>query len=405
MIAALLFCLTAQTSEFRRPEPLFPQVFQQPTGRNGFEDYIRAADVVHDGQFGAAWEVVRAISNGQRRPERMPAWLSAAETPLEMRRLILQRYGRALDLMTVGHTKPAFDPRTINSETLFTELAPMRNLGRLASIRARTEFASGNPNGAVAAWANGLTMANRIPTSSLITSLVKIAIKSELLADVQSQLSLVSESGLRQLEIVATNVLSDNDMNRAVKQEALFVEDYLRRLNQNDEPIDDDLDTDATREFLKLPRPERDWIAQRVRDLVERDSRQILDRLSLPESEWDFTDLEQEIPESAPLERRLVGDFTPLYSQFAAAVARIRTQFRLLKLHASVQRFRWHFDRLPKSLAEAGVSDARCPLSQKPFVFELQGDSYTLASEGGLGSGRIELRYTRPRGQTGAGEP
>lgn len=125
-----------------------------------------------------------------------------------------------------------------------------------------------------------------------------------------------------------------------------------------------------------------------------------------PESEWFVT-----LPEfktGDPLVDGLVDAFFIDATQIASSDARIRTQLRLLRLHAAVIQFRWRTLRLPSSLDELGQPDwVADPLSGKPFAYRRIGPSgYYLYSDGSRQTGRIDLRYMRPSSDSSApGEP
>jgi|GEM_PF-5695897 len=122
--------------------PLFPQLFPEPTGRNGYEEYLRAADAVR----GVPCDL-----------ERVPAHAKG---------LASLQVTKALALVREGNEKPATDPRPhYDPEQLYPELATFKFFGKL--------LAAGSLDDQVQAWCLG----SNLPRTSTIGFLVGAAIR------------------------------------------------------------------------------------------------------------------------------------------------------------------------------------------------------------------------------------
>ena len=77
---------------------------------------------------------------------------------------------------------------------------------------------------------------------------------------------------------------------------------------------------------------------------------------------------------------------------------RSRAQFRLLRLHALIQSFKWQHGRLPRLITEAAsAAEIFDPLTGEAFHYQPMPSGYKLYSKGVSPTGEIELAYHKPR--------
>lgn len=89
--------------------------------------------------------------------------------------------------------------------------------------------------------------------------------------------------------------------------------------------------------------------------------------------------------------RAQLKDLYPSEELFDPAL-RTRTQLRLLKLHAEIQKFRWQHGRLPAQLGEVTSDPGEVdPLTGEAFSYQQQPHGYKLVSKGTRQTGEIDL--------------
>jgi hypothetical protein len=108
----------------------------------------------------------------------------------------------------------------------------------------------------------------------------------------------------------------------------------------------------------------------------------------------------------SPIVAALVDALAPAWDNVFAAIAKQRTQFRLLELHGKVLEYKWQNNKLPGRLSDA-VESAGCqdPLSGREFGYTRKGDGYRLFSYGAKPTGEIELVYRNPGAAQAASGP
>src|SRR5579871_6835274 len=107
--------------------PLLQRLFPQPTGLNGYEDFVMAADLIRDNK---AFDEATDGNN----------------TTLAVRRRALAdpACARALALLREGLKKPIASPRTqMDETTVLPELTWFRALGRLLMVEQYVLLADG----------------------------------------------------------------------------------------------------------------------------------------------------------------------------------------------------------------------------------------------------------------------
>ncbi|HSI73507.1 MAG TPA: hypothetical protein VK934_10045, partial [Fimbriimonas sp.] len=113
-------------------------------------------------------------------------------------------------------------------------------------------------------------------------------------------------------------------------------------------------------------------------------------RLQQSEAHWSMPAL----PAPVTDEEKLFEIIMPSWDQVLATNARMRTQLRLLRLHALIQIYRWHWNALPDKLEQA-TTEIADPFTGESFVYERQDSGYKLFSRGNALTGEIQLRYRR----------
>src|SRR5947209_12609816 len=163
LLAAVLLSTTLQAhpAPYDPSVPLFHQVVPQPTGKNGYELLVLAADA-----FKASKLFEKAQEPG---------------TSLEFKRQVLadRQVVRALKLLRDGLELPIASPReSVSISTPLPELASFRSLARLLALQQYTFLADGRMADALANARLGLRFSEAVQTDTLISGLVGIAIST-----------------------------------------------------------------------------------------------------------------------------------------------------------------------------------------------------------------------------------
>lgn len=371
------------------PRSLLRQVVPRPTGQNGYEEFLAAADIVSSPRVRealAAWDVHRA--------------------DLSHARQVAQLAQPAFALVRQGLRKPVFEPRGQLDFTMrFPELPGFRALARAYSAEVWVRFADGEPRLAVRAAVEGLRFSRAISCSLLIHDLVSLACKAILFAELESHIAHIPEPDAALLTSLVDELLAGEPLWLAVaSREAELAMRMLTGFMET--PEDPAFEWMLDPEFGVLP-PEAEALPRAAparKAAVQRDFAahlgfvlaQLRERASKPEAEWLVPP--GTFGASEPVTQFFAGSFE-VFHALPASQARVRTQLRLLRLHAGITQFRWQHRRLPRDLAELGQPAwLEDPLSGEPFQYRIiAGLTYELYSKGAGDIGRVDLRYVRPR--------
>src|SRR5688572_24646992 len=132
---------------------VYRQVVKQPNINNGYEDYLRGVDLIADRTvddllywtpdlYEGIVEEKKSVLAGPSDPENR--WSAEREARLiyfreldssnrlAINRLLVEKFGNALNYLRSGNQKRVWDPRdTLNAETVFPELGRFRRLAQL----------------------------------------------------------------------------------------------------------------------------------------------------------------------------------------------------------------------------------------------------------------------------------
>ena len=230
------------------------RIITQPDPNNGYEDYVRATDLLHgsdlnlcltysDQQFQEMasekeWTIAHANDPESQDPktgekvghrkwtDEDEANLTIAKQLHELGFLGVERYqadkfGQALALMRAGNEKRVWDPReNVGPDTVYPEMAGFKTLAKVLTADAYVRFAEGNSKAGTTELLEGLTFARRIRASNLISELVGIASQSIALASFERHLTQLSEKDASQIvKYVDTALQEPNEYVQALQHE------------------------------------------------------------------------------------------------------------------------------------------------------------------------------------------
>lgn len=418
-IAAAIVSLLAQGSP-----KLTDRVFSTLTGENGYEEYVKAADIVDTPQFHLYLDPSPDVLDQAVRDDPKVSGLAQklkSMSLLAVRQEAVQRFGPALELVRKGNLKNVYDPRSdITPETIFPELRNFKYLARLFTFESYVRFAEGNPSAGTKALLDGLVFSYNISGGCAISSLVGVATSAIVLASVEERLPMFSVSDCSRARSLAQEALKaprqlrkalevERKLTTSILDEVFAKPDLLYKIaGDGDQRTTDRLKTVVAALRTHGPQEAAKW-KRDVADAINQHYLTVAELLKRPEYQWfgAESDPDSSVPlGSDPVVKSLLESVMPFTPQILQAEAKLRTQFRLLSLHAAVLEFKWKSGHLPKNLGEAVTSaESQDPLANAPFHFEPHGSSYRLYSQGNTATGPIELKYRRVSDSAADGGP
>ncbi len=426
ILTAILFSISVAQQQ---PIPISKQVCPEPTGKNGYEDYLYAADISNSQEYRnfGSWEIyVADLARGGSWPKKdedgkdlpipkAPGRLTSSSSQLDLRRTKAKQFDRILELVRAGNQKPCFYPKEeIDNLTVFPELVHFKTIAKFIVTSAYVSFAEGRTSEGTEKLFSGLEFAQQIADGPLISDLVAIASRAIIFAQFEEALPQLSVLDCQRI-IQSTKALLKRPppYAKAIDWERKSTLSAFDRIGKNPEKAIEELGGEIDSQnagFTALAgfAPEKRMAAiQTAKTAISVQYQSMIDRVNGPESRW-IKPVKEERGFEHPAEKEwspedvgmmMVSIFTPVFSQALTVEARSRTQLRLLLLNARVLEYRWLNAALPKKLADAApIDELKDPFSGIEFKYELQGrNGYRLYSKGFGDGGEIELRYRRPQ--------
>jgi len=354
--------------------PLFHQVVPQPTGKNGYELLVLAADAY------------RAS----------PLYEKAQEpgTTLDFKRRVLadRQVVRALKLLHDGLELPVASPReSISLDTALPELAAFRGLARLLSLQQYVFLADGRIADALANARLGLRYSQAVQTDTLISGLVGLAIGSICIDPLARHLDQLSAGDCVTLYQICQEWLALPDPQlRVIARDRTAtrnsVEDVKREIKQHGATaaaqqlgqIEGWEGLQVALKGLEAQPAALDDLFAGVQNRMEDQFARVLKEMERPLWERKPVSMDE-----SDLAGKLAGAMTPAYDKVDAGYTRAAARIRLLACHCAVHRYRWEYDHLPASLGVLGLGNlAVDPFTGQPLQYVVRGARYSLSSAG-----------------------
>lgn len=357
---------------------LFAPTFPNPTGNNGWEEYLMAIDIV------SRPDANRLINYQFYLEPKMQGNIS-------MDREVLKTLGRACDLIRVGNSKPLRAlPFGEDDDRGFEVMGGSRSISRLFAIEARVRFADGGPDSGVDSIIDAMTFSGRVGRGTLVDALIEAGFNGVALGSIEKALPKLSLAGARKLAgFLELSARSPSPLLMALKVEIREKADaplpYLTEISEESDYWS------PPPELLALTAVQQRAYAEKVGAEFEKLWRTVDGLLGQEERFGKLTSGHND-----PI--IVYATNTIIYTHLPTAAARFRTQLRLAGLHCRVIEFKRTHNRWPKALAELGGREVWYdPASGGPFFYELLTDqSYILYSLGTPETGRIDLSYRGP---------
>jgi hypothetical protein len=365
------------------PSSIFSRLFQHPTGNNGYEEWVRAVDLIqNDENVDAAMEPGASL-NFKRHVLADP---SATQ---------------ALILLREGANKPVRSPRqSVDENTLLPELAPFRRLARLLSVQMQVDFAEGRASAAIADLRTGLVFGDRIQTDTLISGLVGVAIDAVVLngfaphfdqlsaSQCDQVLQIVAEGlnaecpAIRLLALEKGHTLKMLDARRSDPDSMLALLDTLTNGDEsgNGNPEEADALQNLQARLIDRPQDLNPIIDDAQARTVALFNQAILD-LRVPITQRKPLPIDRAASPGYWLFRSVNVNMQPLLDKYDTA----QEKLRLLGVHALIRRYFLEHKTLPTSLAQLHATDLVLdPFTGDSLLYQRNGDLYTLSSRGPL---------------------
>ncbi|MCX6365859.1 MAG: hypothetical protein NTX57_04035 [Armatimonadetes bacterium] len=350
------------------------QLFPQPTGKNAYEDFVRAAELLKNSPLWAEAQQKNTLSSRRRALSDLPV-----------------RQARAL--IDAAMLKPLSSPiREMTLSTTFPEFTGFRDCARLLGAEMHVLFSEGRTAAALVSFSQGLRLGSAPKSIVLIGGLVGIAIDAILLARIKIHLEQLTPRDCDRVQAtLREHVEADRgNAEKALAAEMRFIEsliplleknpvEALRELLPDDEETQRELRTRA--EALRSQPGEQKRILSAFLDNAREHQRRaqvyLADPSQLPK--------EPKLPEGSP-ESALVNLVTPAYPRAVEKFIQDRIQCQLLYCHAAIRKYRWEWEKLPDSLETLKLAEwSLDPYTRQPFRYEKKGESYELFSVGPVG--------------------
>lgn len=394
---------------------LLAKLVPNPTGHNGYEDYLRAGDMIGPDLW-RSYENWLAYKQGGAKPiatdpdedptvPAIPPGVTPEMTDLAVRKLANDHLGAALDIIRQGNEKQTYDPRQeFSMETTFPEMSRFKMLAKVGANKAHVEFAEGKVNQAVADLLEDLKFSKSVFVSTKIATLVSAAMQSIVLAEFQDHLGQLSLFDAQLVDKTCKSLIdSPIPLGEIYKREIdLLIKDIDELIDKPDLVLSPEELKGLGSAFRGLSTSDRRQLEDLVSQTVQNRVSAAADRMTGPESGWLIRDSSDDPTPS--LNDRSVSNLAFVLSnelisknqerQYARALARARVQLRLLRLHAQVIEYRWQHNKWPTKMEEFAVDNASYdPFGGEAFHYEFKEGGYRLYSLGIPGLGPIELRY------------
>ncbi|MBX7131283.1 MAG: hypothetical protein K1X67_01260 [Fimbriimonadaceae bacterium] len=402
ILAALVLSSPEQAqTKYVYPKPMFDTFFPQPTGKNGFEDYIRASDMLLNEP---AQGLLDALFAARRNHKLSPTSPYARQSYLTLCKKSLDMLGDIFVAIETGNKKVVIDPRTklivdmeLPERQWFYHV--VNTLGDLAYAR----YSRGESKVGTNILCQGLLFVRNTSGPLPFMRTQPTELSKYLFERLDGHLGQLSREDARLIVDCANDLLAQPPIARSMfdVERQLFV-DFLGALSRRDFDLIGrywfDGEAGSFREEVlfvkdaigKLSQADLDRLVQRMAQTGEKWFADASAALAKAESDWTIVGMQS--PD--PLENRLCHHWSN-YSW--APSAREQTQLRLMRLHGLIIAYRWENNQLPVDLEALNAPEAIVdPLAKTQFVYKpTPAGTYELYSRGGNAYGRIDLKYVK----------
>ncbi len=369
---------------------LLSRIVTHPDAANGYEDYLRAAELLDSRSFDEylTWQGYVFSGRSSTEVPPRPSEVQENDPDLTIRERMVERFGQALQVLASGNKKVIYDPREqYRPETTFPEFYRFKSLARLESAAMHVAFSKGRSDEATADLLDGLGFANRVGCGPIISRLVGVACEAILTRTLNEHLPQLSLDDATKIHAFADQLLEASDirsapLRRDAKMSTDAIDVYLS--DPKNAPWGPDVELiRVTPEISKLSPSEREQLKAGVVARVSRDASRVATLLDEPEENWLPGISQLPDVDDGTLAGKVASRLEVDYNRIVQLEARTRVRTRLLRLTAMIIECRWLNGKLPDRLEQfASPEDRRDRISGKDFVYRRDGIWFTLTSPG-----------------------
>ncbi len=382
VLSTAIYCRRSASTPASPPSPIFPQLFPNSTGQNGYEDFVRAADLLAASPACQEYENVYEVPLGG---------------PLDMERRVIADpiAQRVLATMRAGLRKRIHSPRDQPElSTLLPELPIFKSIGRLLCADMDVLFADGKSAKAIDCLNDGLNFERAVQVGDPGIGVVGLYVESILLRSFARHLNQLSTADCAKLVSIANKQLKRSDpqiilltaeRDMVLRSLRIYRANALVFLDKMDPgPNASVSDRDDYASVCRLVRENPDSgaaIFDRAAELVSEHFDQTLTEIKGPVWERKYpVPSERESPEA-----KLIYSFVaPSYSRMGNRFASGRAMLQMLAVHASIIAYSQQHGHFPASIEELKLGAlAVDPFTGKALIYKRSNDqTYEISSAG-----------------------
>ncbi|MGV3721106.1 MAG: hypothetical protein ACO1SX_09370, partial [Actinomycetota bacterium] len=303
----------------QKPGSVFKELIKQPTGKNGYEELILAAEVL--------------------KTSKLFEKATLGSPTLSDKRLVLsdRPVVRALALIRQGLSKPVVSTRqSISPNEIPSELTLLRGLARLLAMQQYVQLADGRTAEAIGTARVGMRLGQVIQQDSLLGGLIGVAVGATCIRSLAAHLDQLSARDCDLLRDVCLEWLNYPDpLPHVLEAERKVVQNAIEQLKK-DNP------GDATNGlFADTPKVANEFF-----------DRLIAETRSQP---WERKGVN--VANAPDFARALLAPLAASLEHSMNAYTREEANVRQLAVHALILRCRWDTDKLPTSLTDLNPGD------------------------------------------------
>ncbi|GMV36641.1 MAG: hypothetical protein AMXMBFR61_11490 [Fimbriimonadales bacterium] len=360
-----------QPQEPRKPGWLLNQVFPNPTGDNGIEDLLIAAEMLDGNRAFREYEEL---------------WIDGQAT-LQHKRSTVTSCKAVLARIRTGLARESFRFReSVTFDTPLPGYGHLRRLAKLLSAEQEVHFADGREMQAIDSFRDGYRLGQLLDQQMLISGLVGVVCSGLSLAPLARRLDQLDYRECQYLRKVCEQLLEHpSGVPSMLMGELRCSLEFLQRSGERDwvsyliEFGYGDLEEGWTEDSAALraaveEHPELlEQAARQAQEIVRRYYSELLAELQKPAWERTYPDPLKEDDGSWPwlLARALMPPWSTIADRFTADRARLQ----LLAVHAAVLEYRWWYGVTPADLSKLNLGEtATDPFTGKPLIYKRLGD-------------------------------
>ncbi len=378
-------------------QPMFSKIISNPTGRNGYEEYVRAAEIASTPEFSEYLNLLPLWALADKAQIDWPQGVESSDPDLLVRRKWNDRFRDCLGLLEQGNRKSVVEPRDqIMPETIFPEMSQFRKLARLEANAAHVAFADGQSGVAVSHLEEAITFSTKLDTGvTLISRLVGVACGGIALAELDDHWAQLSINDAHELRGYLGGLLkAPNSLVNSMKGERQAEANAVGELFTNPKASSDGWlgSENLSKQILNLSAADAQQAQADTNSKIGEFYDSVDATLNGPESNWlNFKDPPDAGPKDS-LGAKLADIVRPVIRQALIAHMRDRTRYRLAYLTATAIEYRWINGRLPDKIEQFTTKDERLdPSSGKSFVYAREGSWFKITREAKDDLGNVSI--------------